>query len=80
MVTKIGIAKVKILTSDRHIHAQKCFEDPIPSRWQPPGGVLKFGFGRDVPPRNWKVEPYIYQFFQKSDPCTNRTNFALNFE
>ena len=23
-------------------------------------GVLKFGFGRDVPPRNLKVDPYKY--------------------
>ena len=28
-------------------------------------GVLKFGFGRDVPPRNLKVEPYKFQFFKK---------------
>ena len=30
-----------------------------------PGGVLKFGFGRDEPPRNLKVDPYKYQFFKK---------------
>ena len=30
-----------------------------------PGGVLKFGFGRDVPSRNLKVDPYKYQFFKK---------------
>ena len=30
-----------------------------------PGGVLKFGFGRDVPPQNLKVDPYKYQFFKK---------------
>ena len=30
-----------------------------------PGGVLKFGFGRDVPPRNLKIDPYKYQFFKK---------------
>ena len=29
------------------------------------GGVLKFGFGRDVPPRNLKIDPYKYQFFKK---------------
>ena len=28
-------------------------------------GVLKFGFGRDVLPRNLKVDPYKYQFFKK---------------
>ena len=28
-------------------------------------GVLKFGFGRDVPPQNLKVDPYKYQFFKK---------------
>ena len=31
----------------------------------PGGGVLKFGFGRDVPPQNLKVDPYKYQFFKK---------------
>ena len=30
-----------------------------------PGGVLKFGFGRDVPPRNLKVDPYKHHFFKK---------------
>ena len=31
-------------------------------------GVLKFGFGRDVPLRNLKVDPYKYRFFsRKSD-------------
>ena len=30
-----------------------------------PGGVLKFGFGRDVLPWNLKVDPYKYQFFKK---------------
>ena len=33
-----------------------------------PGGVLKFGFGREVPPRNLKVDPYKYQFFKKKRP------------
>ena len=33
-----------------------------------PGGVLKFGFGRDVPPRNLKVDPYKYKFFKKKWP------------
>ena len=28
-------------------------------------GVLNFGFGMDVPPRNLKVDPYKYQFFKK---------------
>ena len=28
-------------------------------------GVLKFGFGRDVPPRNLKIDPYKYKFFKK---------------
>ena len=31
-------------------------------------GVLKFGFGRDVPPQNLKVDPYKYQFFKKKYP------------
>ena len=30
-------------------------------------GVLKFGFGMDVPPQNLKVDPYKYQFFKKSE-------------
>ena len=29
---------------------------------------VKFGFGRDVPPRNLKVDPYKYQFFKKKWP------------
>ena len=32
------------------------------------GGVLKFGLGRDVPPRNLKVDPYKYKFSRKGDP------------
>ena len=28
------------------------------------GGVLKFGFGRGVPPWNLKVDPYKYQLFK----------------
>ena len=28
-------------------------------------GALKFGFGRDVPQGNLKVDPYKYQFFKK---------------
>ena len=31
-------------------------------------GVLKFGFGRDVPPGKLKVHPYKYQFFKKTWP------------
>ena len=31
-------------------------------------GLLKFGFGRDVQPRNLKVDPYKYQFFKKKWP------------
>ena len=31
----------------------------------PGEGVLKFGFGRDVPPLNLKVDPYKYQFLKK---------------
>ena len=31
-------------------------------------GVLKFGFGRDVPLRNLKEDPYKYQFFKKKWP------------
>ena len=33
-----------------------------------PKGALKFGFGKDVPQWNLKVDSYKYQFFQKSDP------------
>ena len=33
-----------------------------------PGMVLKFGFGRDVPSWNLKVDPYNYQFFKKKWP------------
>ena len=33
-----------------------------------PEGLLKFGFGRDVPQRNLKVDPYKYQFFKKKWP------------
>ena len=29
------------------------------------GEVLKFGFGREVPPQNLNVDPYKYQFFKK---------------
>ena len=32
------------------------------------GGILKFGFGRDMPLLNVKVDPYKYQFSKKSDP------------
>ena len=32
-------------------------------RYHGPWGILKFGFGRDVPPQNLKVDPYKYQFF-----------------
>ena len=28
-------------------------------------GVLKFGFGRDMPQWNLKVDPYKYEFFEK---------------
>ena len=31
-------------------------------------GVLKFGFGRDMPLRNLKVYPYKYPFFKKKWP------------
>ena len=31
-------------------------------------GVLKFGFGWDVPSRNLKVDPYKYWFFKKKWP------------
>ena len=34
----------------------------------PGGGVLKFVFGRDIPPRNLKVDPYKYQYFKKKLP------------
>ena len=44
------------------IRGQTCFNIAIPQ------GVLKFSFGRDVPPRNLKVDPYKYQFFKKNDP------------
>ena len=32
------------------------------------GGVIKFGFGRDVPPWHLKVDPHKHQFFKKSEP------------
>ena len=44
-----------------------------------PPGVLKFGFGREVPPRNLKVDPYKYQFVKKkrvTHSYTNRSNFG----
>ena len=56
-----------------------------------PRGVLKFGFGRDVPPWNLKVDPYKYQFFKKKYPIhipigsisgqilNKITNFFQNF-
>ena len=45
------------------------------------GGALKFGFGRDVPMWNLKVDPYKYQLFKKKWPIhTNQTNFGPNFE
>ena len=31
-------------------------------------GAQGFGFGRNVPLRNLKVDPYEYQFFKKNDP------------
>ena len=31
-------------------------------------GVHNFGFGRDVLPRNLKVDPYDYQIFKKKWP------------
>ena len=40
-----------------------CVKDKTPGR-----GILKFGFGRDVLPRNLKVDPYKYQFFKKKEP------------
>ena len=40
----------------------------ISLRGHNPGDVLKFGFGRDVPPRNLKVDPYNTNFSRKSDP------------
>ena len=43
-----------------------CMKDPVVRHGgSNPGGVLKFGFRRDVPPRNLKVDPYKYQFFKK---------------
>ena len=33
-------------------------------------GVLKFGFGRDVPLRNLKVGPYKYQFCKERWPIS----------
>ena len=45
-----------------------------------PRGVLKFGFGRDVPLQNLKVhvDPYKYQFFKKkvTHSYTNRLKFG----
>ena len=34
-------------------------------------GVLKFGFDRNVPLQNLKVDPYKYQFFKKKWPIHN---------
>ena len=49
--------------------------------WSRGGGVLKFGFGRDVPLQNLKVDPYKYQFFKKvTHSYTNLLNFGPNFE
>ena len=47
-----------------------------------PGGVLKFGFGREVPPRNLKVDPYKNQFFKKkvTQSYTNRPTYGPSFE
>ena len=44
--------------------------------------VLKFGFGRDVPPWKMKVDPYQYQFFQEkvTHSNTNLLNLGPNFE
>ena len=47
---------LKIIHYFGETHLKSCF---------PRGGLLKFGFGRDVPPRNLKVDPYKYQFFKK---------------
>ena len=46
------------------------------------GGVLKFGFGRDVPPQNLEVDPYKYQFFKKrvTHTYTNLLNLGPNFK
>ena len=48
----------------------------------PVPGVLKFGFGRDVPLQNLKVDPYKYHFFQEkiTHSYTNRPNFGPTFE
>ena len=56
-----------------------CFQVPSTTHWMIifskfspshllPGGVLKFGLGRDVPPWNLKVDPYKYKFFKKKWP------------
>ena len=48
------MCKASILTSPRGcVDSIKIYK--VHSR-----GVLKFGFGRDVPPRNLKVDPYKY--------------------
>ena len=55
-----------IPTTMRESH-QALAWDPLQRPWAP-GGVLKFGFGRDVPPRKSKVDPYKCQFFKKKWP------------
>ena len=45
-------------------------------------GIPKFGFGRDVPPQNLKVDPYIHQMFQEkvTHSYTDRPNFEQNHQ
>ena len=46
------------------------------------GGVLKFGFDRDMPPLNWKVNPYKFKVFEEkvTHSYTNQPNFGPRIE
>ena len=47
----------------------------------PGEGVLKFGFGSDVPPQNLKVDPYKTIFQEKvTHSFTNLLNFGRNVD
>ena len=54
----------------------------VPKRYFNPRGVLKFGFGRDVPPREFESRPIQIPVFQEkvTHSYTNRLNFGSNFE
>ena len=52
-----GFYQIKLLNGQIHLKTHSPVKNP--------GGVLKFGFGRDVPPQNLKEDPYKYQFSKK---------------